>query len=76
MAKLETLLTCLGALRAEEVATMLCEVDVEGRGCISVEELMSQVSSDDVTTMEEDKLWEAFEVFDNRGVSTKEKLHR
>ncbi|MED6136156.1 hypothetical protein PIB30_053441 [Stylosanthes scabra] len=66
--ELEAVLTRLAALRAEEVAAMLREVDAEGRGCISVEELVSRVGSvGDAPTMEKDELREAFEVFDNDG---------
>ncbi|MED6184706.1 hypothetical protein PIB30_050082 [Stylosanthes scabra] len=66
--ELEAVLTRLAVLRAEEVAAMLREVDAEGRGCISVEELVSRVGSvGDAPAMEKDELREAFEVFDTDG---------
>ncbi|KAL1351198.1 hypothetical protein HN51_015137 [Arachis hypogaea] len=66
--ELEAVLKSLAPLRSEEVAAMLREVDAEGRGCISVEELVSRVGSvGDVPMTEEDELREAFEVFDSDG---------
>lgn len=64
---LEALLTRLGAQppTTEEVAIMLSEVDSDGRGCISIETLMSRVGSVCGPVLpDSDDLREAFQVFD------------
>ncbi|MED6183967.1 hypothetical protein PIB30_042837 [Stylosanthes scabra] len=61
-------MACFATLRTYKViAMMLREVDTNSRGCISVEKLVSRVSSVvDIPMKEEDELREAFKVFDSK----------